>query len=98
MFGNQTSQVGAITNIYQGTAKILMIPDLTSDDTWYLADTSKPIKPFVWVLREPVSFAYRVSPTDPIVFDRNEYLFGARGRGEGGFGFPWLCHRSTASA
>lgn len=96
-FGNETTQVGAITNVYANSAELLVVPELSPDeDTWYLADTSKPVKPFVWALREAPSFAMRVDPRDPVVFDRNEYLFGARARGEAGFGFPFLCSRGAA--
>lgn len=96
-FGLQTSQVGNITNISRNTAEPLWIPEFDADpNTWYLADTTRAIKPFVWALREAPSFAMRVDPRDPVVFDRNEYLFGARARGEAGFGFPFLCSRATA--
>ena len=96
-FGNETSQVGAITNVYQNSAELLVVPELSADDdTWYLADTSKPVKPFVWALREAPSFALRVDPRDPVVFDRNEYLFGARARGAAGGGFPFLVSRAAA--
>ncbi len=95
-FGNMDDQVGAITNVYQNSAQVLVIPELANEaDVWYLADTSKPIKPFVWALREAPSFAMRVDPRDPVVFDRNEYLFGSRARGEAGFGFPFLCSRAA---
>ncbi len=96
-FGNMTSQVGSMTNVYMGSAELLVVPELSADATkWYLADTTKPIKPFVWALREAPSFAMRVDPRDPVVFDRNEYLFGSRARGEAGFGFPFLCSRAAA--
>lgn len=96
-FGNETSQVGNVNNLYKGSAQGLMIPDFEAESgNWYLMDTTKPIKPFLWVLRESFSFAQRVSPTDPVVFDRNEYLFGGRGRGEAGFGFPFLADKCEA--
>ena len=96
-FSNETTQVGSITNIMRNTAQVLVIPELSSAPaTWYLADTSKPVKPFVWALREAPSFALRVDPRDPVVFDRNEYLFGARARGAAGGGFPFLVSRASA--
>ncbi len=98
-FGNQTSQVGNINNLYKGSAQGLMIADFEKEPTgWYLMDTTKPIKPFMWVLREAFSFAQRVDPRDPVVFDKNEYLFGGRGRGEAGFGFPFLADKCQAGA
>jgi phage major head subunit gpT-like protein len=96
-FGNQTSQVGAITNTYAGTAEGLLIPELGADPgRWYLCDTTKPIKPFGWLLREAFSFASRTDPRDPAVFDKNKYLFGGRGRGAAHGGFPFLVSRCSA--
>lgn len=98
-YGNQTSQVGMINNTMKGMFEGLMIQPLGADaDTWYLADTTKPIKPFGWLLREPFSFAQRVDPRDPVVFDKNKYLFGGRGRGEAFGGFPFLVSRARAAA
>lgn len=95
-FGNQTSQVGAIDNVYKGTAEGLLIPEFGADvGRWYLCDTTKPIKPFGWLLREAFSFAQRTDPRDPVVFDKNKYLFGGRGRGEAFNGFPFLASRCT---
>ncbi len=94
---NETSQVGMISNPYKGQATVLVIQPLGADDTtWYLADTTKAIKPFGWVLREPWSMAQRISPEDPIVFDKNKYLFGGRGRGQAFGTFPFLVDRHTA--
>lgn len=96
-FGNETTQVGATTNVNKGTAEIIMIPELSNQpDTWYLADLSKPIRPFLWQLREAVSFAYRIDPKDPVVFDKDMYLYGARARGEAGLVFPFLADRFAA--
>jgi phage major head subunit gpT-like protein len=102
-FGNQTSQVGAINNPYVGTAEGLLIPELAYDTVnatatlgrWMLLDTTKAIKPFGWLQREAFSFAMRTSPTDPVVFDKNKYLFGGRGRGEAHNSFPILASRCT---
>jgi phage major head subunit gpT-like protein len=96
VFGNQTSQVGAIDNIYKGSAEGLLIPEFGADPgRWYLCDTTKAIKPFGWLLREAFSFAQRTDPRDPVVFDKNKYLFGGRGRGEAFNAFPFLASRCT---
>lgn len=103
VFGNQTSQVGAINNPYVGTAEGLLIPELAYDTVnatatlgrWMLLDTTKAIKPFGWLNREAFNFAMRTSPTDPVVFDKNKYLFGGRGRGEGYGNCPILASRCT---
>ncbi len=103
VFGNQTSQVGAINNPYVGTAEGLLVPELAFDSgagsatlgRWLLLDTTKAIKPFGWLLREAFSFAMRTDPRDPVVFDKNKYLFGGRGRAEGYGNAPILASRCT---
>ncbi len=95
--GNETSQVGMIGNPHKGQAEPLVIQPLGNQPTvWYLADTTKAMKPFGWVSREAWSMAQRVSPEDPIVFDKNKYLFGGRGRGAAHGTFPFLVDRHTA--
>jgi phage major head subunit gpT-like protein len=39
-------------NPYQGTAELVVDNRITSDTAWYLLDTSKPIKPFVYQERK----------------------------------------------
>lgn len=96
-YGNQTSQVGMVSNTMKGMFEGLLIQPLgAAPGTWYLADTTKPIKPFGWLLREAFSFAQRVDPRDPVVFDKNKYLFGGRGRGQAFGGFPFLVSRAAA--
>ncbi len=93
----ETSQVGMVGNPYKGQATPKVIQPLGNQPTvWYLADTTKPIKPWGWALREPWSMAQRVNPEDPIVFDKNKYLFGGRGRGAAFGTFPFLVDRHTA--
>ncbi len=72
----------AQTNVLKGTADVMVWPRLAGeDDTWYLLDLSKPVKPFVIQLRAAPEFQFLNRPTDPNVFMRDEYLFGVRARG-----------------
>jgi phage major head subunit gpT-like protein len=97
VMAGETSQVGMVNNPLKGLAVPKVIQPLGSaPTTWYLADTTKPIKPWGWCLREPWTMAQRTSPTDPIVFDKNKYLFGGRGRGAAFGAFPFLVSRATA--
>lgn len=96
-YGNQTSQVGMVSNTMKGMFEGLMLQPLGADPgTWYLADTTKPVKPFGWLLREAWSFAQRIDPRDPVVFDKNKYLIGGRGRGKAYGNFPFLVSRAAA--
>jgi phage major head subunit gpT-like protein len=85
------------TNMLQGWADHIAHPYLANQaTTWYLASTQFPIRPFIWQLREPISFTYRNSPTDDNVFKRREFQYGIDGRGNAGFSLPFLCYKAVA--
>lgn len=85
------------TNIYKGSAELLVVPQLSAQPTqWYLLDTSRPVRPFVFQLREPPQFTYLNNPTDINVFQRREYLFGVHARGNAGYALWFLGAKATA--
>lgn len=70
------------TNIYRNTAEILVIPQLTSDAEWYLAELNRAeVKPFViqLVKKYEESFTTFDSPDDERVFMKKEYIYGIDG-------------------
>ena len=91
------TQVGANTNVWKNSAKLLVLPELGNEaTTWYLADTSKVVKPFVWTLRKPAEFTYLNNPTDQNVYQRNEFDFGVHMRGNLGYALWFLMSRAIA--
>ncbi len=79
------------TNIYKGSADLLVVPQLSNQPTsWYLLDISRPIRPFVFQLREAPQFTYLNNPNDLNVFQRREYLFGVHARGNAGYALWFL--------
>jgi phage major head subunit gpT-like protein len=82
--GNATQQ-----NTLKGTAEVLVNPDLTSDTAWYLLDTTYPIRPFGFQIRQEPTMQMAISPTDPAVFDERIFKFGEDGRGNAFYG-PWF--------
>ena len=75
------TQVGGQTNIYKGTADLLVIDELEAEPTaWYLLDNKGLIKPFIVQERQAANFVYLNNPTDPNVFWRKEYIFGVDSR------------------
>lgn len=100
------TQAGGYSNIWKGTAKLRVVPELASssedldgvgDKTWYLFDTSKAVKPLLYVLREAAQITYRAAPTDPIVFDEHQFLYGGVERSNYGYALPFLASRSVGS-
>ena len=63
---------------------------------WYLLDTSRPIRPFIYQDRLKPEFQALVKDTDERVFFRDVYTYGVRSRGNVGFGLWQLAQMSTA--
>jgi phage major head subunit gpT-like protein len=86
-----------VTNVQEGTAELAVWPELAgAGTTWYLADTSKPIKPYAWVLRQAPLFVSKQSPDDDSVFWDREYVYGVEARGEARGVFWPFCARAIA--
>ena len=100
------TQAGGYSNIWKGTAKLRVVPELATgsddldgvgDKTWYLFDTSKAVKPLLYVLRQAAEITYRAAPTDPIVFDQHTFLYGGVERSNYGYALPFLATRSVGT-
>ncbi len=65
-----------------------------SDPAWYLLDTSRGMRPFVYQERRKFEFVAKTEPNDDRVFMRNEFLYGASGRCNVGFGLWQLAFGS----
>lgn len=63
---------------------------------WYLLDTSKSIKPFIFQNRRRFEFIAKTNPqTSDAVFNRNEYVYGVDGRCNAGYGLWQLAYASN---
>lgn len=86
-------------NPYQGTAKVLVNPGLTSDTAWFLHVTSKQsVKPFIIQMRKAPVFVSQTDMSADDVFNKAEYKFGAEARATGLYGFWQLSYGSTGAA
>lgn len=61
---------------------------------WYLFDTTKVIKPFIFQKRQDYKFVALDNPDDPNVFNKKEYVFGVDARCNVGFGLWQLAYAS----
>lgn len=82
-------------NPYKGTAEVVVGDRLTSDTAWYLLDTNKPIKPFIYQERKAPVFVQQIDAEADNVFMRKAYRFGAEARAAAGFGFWQQAFGST---
>lgn len=87
------------TNTLRGTAEPLVVPQLSvSDTSWFLLDTKRPIRPFIFQERRKPEFVAQVDPKDPSVFSSKTYLYGVDARGNSGYGFWQMAYGSDGSA
>ena len=84
-------------NPYKGTMTVLCDARLTSDTAWFLLDTSKPVKPFIYQERKKPIFVQQIDPQAEDVFMRKKFKFGAEARAAGGYGFWQLIYGSTGA-
>ena len=86
------------SNIYQDSADLIVAPYLASNPTaWYLLDTKKPLKPFIFQRRKAPVFVAKDSPDDEGVFMKKEFLFGVDSRDNAGYGLWQLAYGSDGS-
>jgi len=61
---------------------------------WYVMDNRKVIKPIIYQKRKDYRFTALDNPKDPNVFHNDEFIYGADGRGNVGYGLWQLIHQS----
>ena len=84
-------------NLYKGTAKVVLAPWLTSADAWFLLDTTKPLKPFIYQPRKKPVFVQQTTVESDAVFMEGEFKFGAEARGAAGYGHWQLAYGSDGT-
>jgi phage major head subunit gpT-like protein len=68
-----------------------------SNAPWFLLDTTKVVKPFIFQNRRKFEFVSKTNPNDSDrVFERNEYTYGVDGRCNAGYGFWQTAYASQA--
>lgn len=82
-------------NIYKNTAELLVIDDLKTG-TWYLQDTSMPVKALILQERKKPVFVSQTDLNAPDVFSRAVYKFGVEARYGAGYGFWQLMLKGYA--
>lgn len=70
---------------------------LSNNVRWYLLDTTKAFKPFLWVVRNETVTVPRVNENDPAVFDTHMFQWGQWNRVAPAWDYAFLSHRSGAS-
>lgn len=88
--------INGSTNIYRGTAEILVVPELAGKDTaWYLLCTTKSLRPLIYQERKAVKFTSLTNENDHNVFFNKQFVYGADCRANAGYGFWQMAFGST---
>lgn len=80
----------AQSNVWKGSAELLVLPRLTDPNDWYLFDKGQVLKPFIMQFREDPTIISKTDPNDENVYRRKEAEWGVQYRGEGGYSLPQL--------
>jgi len=84
-------------NPYKGAVELVIDARIESETAWFLLDTSKPIRPFIYQERKAPEFVAQVNPESESVFNLKKYQFGAEARVASGYGFWQLAYGSTGT-
>jgi phage major head subunit gpT-like protein len=78
----------SITNIHRGSLQLLVSDWIVGEwaNCWFLADLSKPIKPLILQIREPITSTALTDWSTEVMFRRGEQQFGAQSRDNVGLG------------
>lgn len=84
-------------NPFKGSYEVVVDARLTSRTAWFLLDTKKPVKPFIYQERKAPVFVQQTDPQADDVFNRKKFKFGAEARAAGGYGFWQLGYGSDGT-
>lgn len=87
----------AVDNVTAGLVSYMIIPELAGQDTtWYLLDTTRPIRPFIFQPREEPNFISRTDVNDDNVYRHKRYEWGSDSRNNMGYGLWFLALKAVA--
>lgn len=84
-------------NPYRNAAEVVVSSRLTSDTAWFLLDTTKPVKPFIFQERKAPVFVSQTNMDSDSVFLQKKYRYGAEARGAAGYSFWQMAYGSTGA-
>lgn len=95
-WGTITGQVGSADNVLRmrGITPLENEYLVSLPTTFYLADTTRGMRPWTWINREGLHVVPRIDPSDENVYANHRFEWGQWTRGAPAPGFPWLMARS----
>lgn len=77
--------------------RVVELPYLTNANHWFLADTSKALKPLILQIRERPIWQAVTNMNDSGVFDTDKFKFGIQARHNAGYNLWQLAYGSTGA-
>jgi phage major head subunit gpT-like protein len=96
--GANTAAAG-VSNVFKGKVSLLVNPYLkvTAGRPWYLLNTTRQVKPFLWQTRKAAEMVAMTNINDSNVFYEKKFVWGVDLRAAAGYTFPFLAFRMSAS-
>lgn len=69
-----------VSNVWRGTADLIISPYLTDANDWYLLSLNQPVKPLIFQNRRAIEFVALDNPNDEQAFLRRRFYYGVDGR------------------
>lgn len=86
------------SNVYKDTAELLVATELADKpDAWFLLCTNRFLKPIIFQKRKEIKLVSYTKDTDPKVFMNDEFIWGADGRSNAGYGFWQMAYGSDGT-
>ena len=94
----EATEIHQETNIYKGTAELLVVPELAANpEQWFLLCTKRPVKPFIFQSRRKPQLVAKDRPNDDNVFWEKEFVYGVDARCNAGYGLWQLAYGSDGT-
>lgn len=94
----EADQINGTTNVLKGTAELHVETELADmPDAWFLLCTRRFLKPIIFQERKKIKLVSQTKDDDSNVFLRDEYIWGADGRSNAGYGFWQMAYGSDGT-
>ena len=94
----KADQINGTTNVLKGTAELLVEPELADMPyAWFLLCTKRFLKPIIFQRRKEIKLTALTKDDDQNVFMLDEFIWGADGRSNAGYGFWQMAYGSDGA-
>ena len=94
----KADQINGTTNVLKDTAELLVATELAdTPDAWFLLCTNRFLKPIIFQKRKEIKMTSLTKDDDQNVFLRDEFVWGADGRSNAGYGFWQMAYGSDGT-